>query len=269
VKGSWVEYTKQYDAIVGAVKDDFPDMEWIGIVAEQLGSPEFYTYFLNNTNHAKDIPISWVSFHFYGGAGNATLGKDLEEMFRDFDSAFITIQNIKLIRDKLNPTVKLALDEFGVMSAPGTLSDLYWVACGSYYAYGFTKLGVLGIDAVHSSQLLGYPSQYPDVTMVDWVTGKGNARYWSLKLIIDTIDVGKDTFVETLLSYSEDIFAQAVIKENGDKLILLGSKRGIPLTVKIAGGMGATFEYIDITTGSGPAKKKLLSTDTLTLSAFG
>ena len=39
---------------------------------------------------------------------------------------------------------------------------------------------------IGESQLVGYPSQYPDVTMLDWNTGNGNARYWALKLLISS-----------------------------------------------------------------------------------
>ena len=41
----------------------------------------------------------------------------------------------------------------------------------------------LGIDVAGESQLVGYPTQYPSVSMVDWSNGKPNARFWVLKLL--------------------------------------------------------------------------------------
>lgn len=46
------------------------------------------------------------------------------------------------------------------------------------------------------SQMIGYPSQYPSVSMMDWDTGKPNSRYWVLYLLHETFHVG-DKLVET------------------------------------------------------------------------
>lgn len=40
------------------------------------------------------------------------------------------------------------------------------------------------------SQMIGYPSQYPSVSMMDWTTGKPNSRYWILFLLHETFHVG-------------------------------------------------------------------------------
>ncbi len=46
------------------------------------------------------------------------------------------------------------------------------------YAYIFlVELTKIGIDIAGESQLVGYPTQFPDVSMVNWNTGNPNARY--------------------------------------------------------------------------------------------
>ena len=58
---------------------------------------------------------------------------------------------------------------------------------------------VEGADILGQSQLAGNPplpswgipnAQFPGVTMLDWNTGLGNARYWVLKLLIDHFALG-------------------------------------------------------------------------------
>ncbi len=36
---------------------------------------------------------------------------------------------------------------------------------------------------IGESQLVGYPSQFPSVTMIDWKNSKPNARFWVLSLV--------------------------------------------------------------------------------------
>ena len=79
-------------------------------------------------------------------------------------------------------------------SCPDHIPHLYWNAAGSLYAYLFIDLSKQGIDIIGESQLVGYPSQFPSVSMMDWKNGKPNARYWVLKLIKDNFHSG-DTLV--------------------------------------------------------------------------
>ena len=49
----------------------------------------------------------------------------------------------------------------------------------------------MGIDVAGESQLVGYPSQFPDVSMMNWENGNPNARYWILKLLKDNFGPGR------------------------------------------------------------------------------
>ena len=64
------------------------------------------------------------------------------------------------------------------------------------YAYLFGELTKIGVAIAGESQLVGYPTQFPSVSMVDWNNGKPNARFWVLKLLRDNIGAG-DKLLET------------------------------------------------------------------------
>src|SRR5207247_6717024 len=63
------------------------------------------------------------------------------------------------------------------------IPDSYWNLAGAEYAYIFAELTRLGIDVAGESQLVGYPTQFPSVSMVDCNNGTPNARLWVLKLV--------------------------------------------------------------------------------------
>ena len=80
---------------------------------------------------------------------------------------------------RLSPTTKVDLDELGVISADdGGQSDpnhvtqpippAYWNLAGAMYAYLYIELAKMQIDIVGESQLVGYPTQFPSVSMIDW-----------------------------------------------------------------------------------------------------
>jgi len=66
------------------------------------------------------------------------------------------------------------------------------------YAYLYGELAKLGIDVAGESQMVGFPTQWPSVSMVDWDTGQPNARFWVLKLLRANFGPG-DKLVNTLM----------------------------------------------------------------------
>ena len=74
-----------------------------------------------------------------------------------------------------NPNSKGAL--------PDRIPHAYWNAAGALYGYLFIEESKLGVDVIGESQLVGYPSQFPSVSMMNYNTGKPNARYWVVKLL--------------------------------------------------------------------------------------
>jgi hypothetical protein len=67
--------------------------------------------------------------------------------------------------------------------------------------------------------MVGYPSQFPGVSMVDWTTGRPNARYWVLKLLHDNFGPG-DKLVETASGVSY-VYAQGFVSRDGQRKLLL------------------------------------------------
>ena len=76
------------------------------------------------------------------------------------------------------------------------IENSYWNLAGALYAYLFGEMTKMGIDVAGESQLVGFPTQYPSVSMLDWNDGKPNARFWVLKLLHDNFGPG-DKIVET------------------------------------------------------------------------
>jgi hypothetical protein len=123
-----------------------------------------------------------------------------------------------------------------------------------------------GIDLVGSSQLVGYPTQFPSVTMLDWKTGQPNARYWTLKLLRDNFAAG-DQLIKTP-DLSADLVAQAFISHDGTHKLLLINKRSHALTLEVPGAAGARESHTDATVGSASPASTSLSSNNLTLGPF-
>src|SRR5207249_6289606 len=90
------------------------------------------------------------------------------------------------------------------------------------YAYIFGQLSHIGVDVAGESQLVGYPTQFPSVSMVDWNDGRPNARFWTLKLLKDNFGPG-DKLVETKVD-NRYVYVLGVVKSDGKRRVLLVNK---------------------------------------------
>ncbi len=259
------QYTARYDAIVSAIHRVSPKTKFMALALAMPSSDpiEWYDYFLNPANHKPGVPIDYVSYHFYA---SPTLGQGLNEwQYTFFDQAdrFITTTRfIESIRKRLSPATKTDTDELGVIlpldnepvsKRPWPIPKAYWNAAGSLYAYLYINLAREGIEVVGESQLVGYPSQFPSVSMMDWESNKPNARYWVLKLLKDNFGPG-DKLVETSVKPSPDIEAQAFATASGRKLLLL-NKRNRAIDVSLPGKPAALqLATVDEATGESGAR---------------
>jgi hypothetical protein len=125
----------------------------------------------------------------------------------------------------------------------------YWNLASAVYAYLWSRLSELGIDVVGESQLVGYPTQFPSVTMLDWATGRPNARYWTLKLLKDSLAPG-DALVATTVD-SGGVHARGFVTKAGSRKLLLVNKRDRPQAVALAGFGRATVASVDGPDGIG------------------
>ena len=268
------QYTQRYDAIVSAIHKVSPDTKFMGLaLAAPSTHPDFFEYFLNPANHAPNIPLDYISYHFYATPGPTQTVEDWQYTFFDQADGFLnTTRYVEAIRKRLSPSTKSDLDELGViLPTDNTAADNipppagYYNLAGSLYAYLFLQLSRLHIDIIGESQLIGYPTQYPSVSMMDWTNNKPNPRFWVLKLIKDNFHPG-DKFVETGLN-SGDVEAQAFATPTGHKL-LLANKRNHAVELKLPDAQSATALTVDESTGDNPPRTDKPTNGILKLEPF-
>lgn len=266
-------YTKMYDAIVERLHKISPSTKFIGMSLAYNPRPEFFEYFLNHKNHKPGIPLDGISYHFYGtpSYGNQKLD-DYQYDFFDKANAFLEkVKFIESIRKRLSPQTITTINEIGTIigindqenpSLPGE----YWNLSGAMFAYIFLQLTYMGIDVAGESQLVGYPSQFPDVSMVNWQNGNPNARYWVLKLLKENFGAG-DKLASTSL-VGGNLITQAFVTQKGKRILLINShnkkvKLHLPAEAK-----NATLYCVDGSTGENEAASFVIKESEVTLKPF-
>ena len=272
-------YTLEYDAIAQAIREVSPQTKFMGLaLADPSSDPRWFEYFLNPANHKPGVPLDYISYHFYA---SPSPGEGLNEwqytFFDQADRFLATTRYIESIRKRLSPATKTDTDELGVIlptdgeeiaaskANPDHIPGLYWNAAGSLYAYLYMGLAKQGIDVIGESQLVGYPSQFPSVTMIDWTTAKPNARYWVLKLLKDNFHPG-DKFVETNVSGRSDVQAQAFLTPQGRRL-LIANKHNQAISVELPEGAAST-STVDAASGEEAARKAAQTGTTFRMEPF-
>lgn len=254
-------YTRVYDAIVEAVHKVDPQIKFVAM-ALSSEPPDYFEYFLNHKNHKPGVPIQMISYHFYAAPAPDETPDITQHSYWDQADRFLAqVDYIQSIRARLSPETWTDTDELGSISAddrdqgaPGHVTkpipNSYWTLCGGLYAYLYSELAKRGVEVAGESQLVGYPTQFPSVSMVDWNTGQPNARFWVLKLLHDNFGPG-DKLVETHLD-NPYIYAQGFITKDGKPKLLLVNMRDRAFEVSIPESQGAAFEYVDQSTNFQP-----------------
>lgn len=278
------DYTKLYDEVVTAMKAVQPDLKFVGLALAMETKPEYFEYFLDHKNHKPGIPLDFISYHFYAvPTPDQTPEVEQFTYFDQADGFLKTVRYVESIRKRLSPETKTTIDELGVISAddsaqgePGHVAqpipNSYWNLAGAMYAYIYGELTLIGIDVAGESQLVGYPTQFPSVSMVDWNDGKPNARFWVLKLLHDNFGPG-DKIVE-IAPFSPSsvnqayVYSLAFATRDGKRKVLLVNKRDRTFEVSVAGATGGREDYVDQTTGFQPPASKKLESDTVKLNGL-
>jgi hypothetical protein len=233
-------YTRFYDAVTAAMLKVDPNLKFMALaMAQPSMSPGMFEYFLNPANHRAGAPLDFITYHFYATPSAGQTIEDWQYTFFDEAEGFLnTVRYVEQIRKRLSPSTKTDLDELGVILAedikeidqPGyvgkTAPPQYWNLAGAMYADLYIELAKLGVDVVGESQLVGYPSQFPSVSMIRYPTGDPNARFWVLKLLHDNFGPG-DELVATSLAGGTDssgIAVQAFTKDGAKKLLLINRR---------------------------------------------
>jgi hypothetical protein len=268
------DYTKRYDAIVEGIHRVSPDTKFMGIaLGDPSNHPEYFEYFLNPANHKPGIPLDFISYHFYAQPTPSQTIADWQYTFFDQADGFLnTVHYIENIRKRLSPQTKTDTDELGVILPTDNNPEdkvpppkAYWNLAGSLYAYLYIELSRLQIDVIGESQLIGYPTQFPSVSMMNWEDNKPNARFWVLKLLKDSFHPG-DNLVETSVG-SKDLEAQAYITSAGRKMLVV-NKRNRVLEISLPDADKASALTVDLSTGDGPARSITPAGGTITLQPF-
>jgi len=256
------QYVERYDAVTQAVLKVAPSMKFVALaLSGPSDAAKTFAYFVDAKNHKAGVPLDYISFHVYAtSSGDQTL-EDWQYTFFNQASEFVSVTRYILqLRDMLSPSTKVMVNEAGSILS-GDMSQgvsghiekpippAYWNLSGALYGYLYIELAKLGVDTVGESQLVGYPSQFPSVAMLDWTNGKPNARYAVLELIKNNFGPGDElpaTYVQSNGSFAESdaIEAQAFIRDGHRKLMLI-NERNREVAVKLPKeGLGATIQAI-------------------------
>jgi hypothetical protein len=278
-------YTKIYDQTVAAMRQVQPQIKFVGTALAIPGdSSAFLEYFLNHKNHKPGTPLDFVSYHFYAvPAADQTPEVQQFTFFAQADGFLNVVKYIETMRKRLSPETRTTIDEIGAISADDSaqtdanhvtqpIPNSYWNLAGAMYAYIFGQLTQMGIDVAGESQLVGYPTQFPSVSMVDWNTGQPNARFWVLKLLHDHFGAGDKLAEIAPASPSAPsnpyVYSLALVTRDGKRRVLLVNKRDRAMEVSIAGAGGGQEEYVDQGTALQPPASKILESDQVTLDGF-
>ncbi len=270
-------YTRVYDAIVAAVRRVDPQIKFMGLGLGGTGK-EYFEYFLNHKNHKPGIPIDWVSYHFYAVPTPDQTPEIMQYTYWEQANRFLgVVDYIQDVRARLSPETRTDTDELGSISAddieqgkPGhaakPIPNSYWNLCAGLYAYLYAELAKRGVEVAGESQLVGYPTQFPSVSMVDWTTGQPNARFWALKLLHDNFGPD-DKLVETSLD-SPYVYGQAFVTRQGQRKLLLINKRDRTFEVSFPASPGSEVLFVDQSTSFQPPASAPLGQNPLTLSGY-
>ena len=270
-------YTRLYDAIVTAIHKVDPTIKFVGMGYGGT-DPAFFQYFMDHHHHKPGIPMDMISYHFYAvPTPDQTINDQQYTFFDQADHFLDVVRYIQLMRERLSPETQTDVDEIGSISAddlsqgePGhatkPIPNSYWNLSGALYAYIYAGLAKEGVDVAGESQLVGYPTQFPSVSMVDWETGQPNARFWVLKLLHDNFGPG-DKLVDSDSS-GPYLFAQGFVTPNGQRKILLVNKRNRIFNVALPGVNSGKITYVDQATGFNPPASAQLSGGSMTLNGF-
>jgi len=273
------QYTACYDAIVAAIHEVQPKMKFVGMaLANPMSRLDYFEYFLDHSHHKPGIPLDMISYHFYATIPADAPRDSWENTVFDQTRKFLNaVQGIEAVRQRLSPQTATAINELGVIHLqdarqgnPGYVFQpfpaSYWNLCAAQFAFLYGELAKCGIEMVGESALMQIPDFFPSVSMMDWETGRPNARYWVLKLLRENLGPG-DKLVMTCAA-SSDVFAQAFLATDGKKKLLLVNTRNMPVKMRIAGTAGGKQEAVDQTTAFNPPASTRLDSDMIELNGL-
>lgn len=284
------QYTRIYDVVTQAIRKIDANVQFF---APEVSGSEvpWVKYFLNMKNHKPGtIPIEWFTYHNYVEAKNDP--STWQEKFFTAPASGPTdgvsvnalaerTKEVLKIRDELSPKTRIAIDELGTFlnlkegeeacradEPYSAYPALYWNAEGANWAANFILAQNTGMPIFSMSQMIGYRTQCPSISMFDYETAKPNAHYWALHLIAHNFGPG-DKLVSTDAG-STDVYAQASITKAGRKLLLINSTHH-PITVDLSGAFSDGLlhaQTVDEQSGEQAPRQETVGGSSMTLAPF-
>lgn len=281
-------YTERYDIIVKAIREVSPDTQFVGLgIAQPWLAPEYFEYFLNPANHEEGIPLDWISYHFYAIPVVTESIRDWEHsLFSQADGFLATVRYVESIRKRLSPSTRTMINEVGTILSDDILAiggadrgepdfpEAYWNLSGALFAHLVVELTRLGIDVVGQSQLVGYPGQFPSVSMVDWETGEPNARFRVLELLREALVPGIELIVDPVWSALPGTARLLGVPDrlpfmlDDVKRILLVNRGSTTVMTDLPGAEGGTIRVVDTQSAGGPIQSAVVASPTIELGAY-
>jgi hypothetical protein len=262
------------------VADPEKKIRFFGLALEERNL-DWISYFLDPKNHDPEVELDLITYHFYGH-GDRMDPSSYEQFFPQADAFFPVAKTIFGIRDKLNPTVKIDMNEVGTIlsddndpNAP-VFPGIYWNAASSFFVYVWGNLVDMGLDVIGMSQLAGsppipawkiYEAQYPSVSMMNWTTGEGTPRYWTLKVLLDTFRAG-DKVVGVQNSNPDTIYAKGFVSGATKKRRLILVNKKYTTECVFVSSFFKKMTVIDETTLYTPPKNQPVQNGEVTLLPF-
>ncbi|QHS51064.1 glycosyl hydrolase family 39 [Edaphobacter sp. 12200R-103] len=271
------QYTKFYDVVTTAMLKVDPDLKFMALaLAAPSKDSEMFEYFLNPANHHGGAPLDFITYHFYAGPAPKETIENWQYTFFNQEEGFLnTVRYVEAIRKRLSPKTKTDLNELGVIlpedgksnRIPGYAATPepagYWNLAGAMYADLYVQLARMGVDVAGESQLVGYPTQYPSVSMMNYKTGEPNARFWTLKLLKDNFGPG-DKLADTQED-NRSLSVQAFQTSRGRKILIVNKRLKQDQLTLPKDFKAAHITYVAPWTGDKPPASKTFSGDVVTI----
>lgn len=284
------QYTKIWDAVATAIHKIDPNVEFFSAEVSGAEIP-WAKYFLDVKHHAPGAPpVKYFCVHNYtNGNNDPSTWHDAYFVHPDMDvsngasaNAFgDRVRQVMKIRDELSPKTTIMLDELGIFNIVKpdeescradepyhAYNPLYWNANGANWAVTFVAAQNLGVPLISMSQMDGYPTQCPSISMMDGETRRPNAHYWVLYLISHNFGPGDKLAVTQ--SSNPDVIAQASITSAGKRLMLINTQDH-PITVDVAGSFPSDHlraDVVDQQSGEQAPRSDSVSGHAITLAPF-
>lgn len=265
-------YTQLYDAIVTEIRKVSPQTKFVGVAQATPGNASYFSYFLDPANHQPGVPIDMISYHFYAHATASNTPDTYGSTgFPRADAFLAVVDEIEAARLQLAPHVRTTVDETGTImdtaatqSDPAPIPNAYWNYSSAIYAYVFANLALKGIDVVGESQLVGYPSQYPSVSMVDWNTGRPNARYRVLQLLLEEMRPGCGLVPPAAGAFPDSCYVLGLSTPQ-DRKALVVNKTNDDVAISVD---GPTARVVDQVSAGGPIRIQHVTNGQLVLGGY-